>query len=202
MTHRIGIFGGSFDPVHIGHLIIASDICDRLALDAVHFVLAPRPPHKASLWASDDARREMLARAVYSDDRFVLDLREFERSGPSWTVDTVESFAEEFSGADLFFIMGEDSLADFHTWREPERIIARAQLAVAARPGVELTPAHLLRFSAEERSRIHSVESPEIGISSTMIRERIERNAEIRYLVPDRVAEYIRTRRPYNKGAM
>jgi nicotinate-nucleotide adenylyltransferase len=199
MISRIGIFGGSFDPVHTGHLIIASDICDRLMLGTVHFVLSPRPPHKAALWATDEHRREMLAAAIADDPRFALDLREYKRTGPSWTVDTVASFADEFPAAERFFIMGEDSLADFHTWREPERILANVQLAVATRPGVELSPRHLHRFSEDERARIHVVESPEIGISSTLVRERIARGASIRYLVPEMVERYIRAHRPYGQ---
>jgi nicotinate-nucleotide adenylyltransferase len=202
MIHRVGIFGGSFDPVHAGHLIIASDICDRLNLDRVHFVLSPRPPHKLALWASDTDRKNMLNAAIADDERFVLDLREFERTGPSWSVDTVTSFAAEFPDAERFFIMGEDSLADFHSWREPERILANARLAVAARPGVVLAAEHLLRFTPTDRARIHTVESPEIGISSTMVRNRIERGASIKYLVPDDVERYITLNQPYGAGPL
>ena len=200
VTPRIGIFGGSFDPIHLGHLVIASDICDRLQLDAVHFVLAPRPPHKQLLWASDEDRRAMLEHAIAADDRFVPDFREFGRTGPSWSVDTVASFADEFPGAVLFFIMGSDSLADFHSWRQPERILGLAQLAVAARPGVELSTSHLQRFTASDRDRIARVDTPEIAISSTMIRDRIRDHASIRYLVPEAVEAYIVAQHPYDEG--
>jgi nicotinate-nucleotide adenylyltransferase len=202
MTRRIGIFGGSFDPVHLGHLVIASDIHDRLHLDAVHFVLAPRPPHKHLLWAADEDRIAMLEAAIENDPRFILDTREFSRSGPSWSVETVASFAAEFPGAHLFFIMGEDSLADFHTWREPDRLLQLAELAVAARPGFDVHPERLSTFNEQERSRIHPIESPQIEISSTMIRARILSGASIRYLVPDAVATYIARSQPYGSGPL
>lgn len=191
MTSRIGIFGGSFDPVHIGHLIVASDICDRLALDVVHFVLAPRPPHKSRLSAPDDARIEMLRLAITGDERFSLDLREFDRRGPSFSVDTIESFAAELPGAELFFLMGEDSLADLHTWKRPDRILELAHLAVAARPGALVDPARLTEPGSLATARIAMVETPEIGISSTLIRDRRSRGESIRYLVPAPVERFI-----------
>lgn len=202
MTNRIGIFGGSFDPVHIGHLIIASDLCDRLELDRVHFVLAPRPPHKTTLWASDDDRRAMLERAVADDPRFTPDYREFGRSGPSWSVETVASFAEEFPNAERFFIMGQDSLADFHTWREPHRFLSLARLAVAARPGASIAGDLIERFTPDERARIHPFETPMMEISSTMIRERLAAGFSIRYLVPPAVEAFIVAGKPYPTGPL
>jgi len=200
MIRRIGIFGGSFDPVHIGHLIIASDVFDRLDLAAVHFVLAPRPPHKVGLWASDGDRASMLELAISPDPRFVLDLREFDRQGPSWSVDTVESFSAQFPGVELYFVMGEDSLAEFHTWRSPERILSLAHLAVASRPGAHVSSLDLSQFSDTERDRIHLIESPEVDISSTSIRDRIWSGRSVRYLVPEAVAEYITRQTPYERN--
>lgn len=200
MTNRIGIFGGSFDPVHIGHLIIASDVFDRLDLAAVHFVLAPRPPHKVSLWASDRDRASMLEHAIEPDPRFVLDLREFDRTGPSWSIDTVESFSAQFPGVELYFIMGEDSLTEFHTWKSPDRILSLAHLAVASRPGVHVSSLDLGHFSDAERERIHLIESPEVDISSTLIRDRVWSGRSVRYLVPEAVAEYITQQSPYERN--
>jgi nicotinate-nucleotide adenylyltransferase len=191
VTRRLGVFGGSFDPVHIGHLLIASDICAQLELDAVHFVLAPRPPHKQRLMGSDNDRIEMLRRAIEPDDRFVLDLREFERSGPSYSVQTLQAFAHDEPEADLFFIMGEDSLADFPTWHLPGRILELARLAVACRPGTEVDLAAITRSLPEAAGRVQMVETPELDISSSLIRARRQRGELIRYLVPAEVERYI-----------
>jgi len=191
VTRRIGVFGGSFDPIHIGHLLIASDICDQLALDAVHFVLAPRPPHKLRLMAADEDRIAMLRLAIEPDPRFILDLREFERPGLSYSVQTLASFAAECPEAERYFLMGEDSLADFPTWYEPERILDLAHLAVACRPGRDADPGEIIRRLPIGRDRIHMVETPELAISSSLIRERRRRGELIRYLVPASVEQYI-----------
>lgn len=197
MTKRLGIFGGSFDPIHIGHLLIASDICEHLCLDAVHFVLAPRPPHKQQLMAADTHRIAMLRMAIESDDRFVLDLREFDRTGPSFTVQTLESFVSEDPNATLFFIMGEDSLAEFPTWYQPERILQLAHLAVACRPGTDVDLASIGRKLPAATGRIDMVETPELEISSSLIRERRRKGIMIRYLVPAEVEHYITDRQLY-----
>jgi nicotinate-nucleotide adenylyltransferase len=197
VTRRLGIFGGSFDPVHVGHLLIASDICHRLKLDAVHFVLAPRPPHTLQLMASDLDRIEMLRRAIAHDERFVLDLREFERPGLSYSVQTLESFTEEDPEAELYFLMGEDSLADFPTWRQPERILELANLAVACRPGTDVDPDQIGQLFPHACGRVHIVETPELEISSSLIRARRQRGDIVRYLVPACVEQYIQERRLY-----
>ncbi len=197
MTRRLGVFGGSFDPVHIGHLLIASDICDRLKLDAVHFVLAPRPPHKLRLMAPDEDRIAMLCLATAPDERFVVDLREFERPGLSYSVQTLETFAEECPETELYFLMGEDSLAEFPTWREPERILALAHLAVACRPGSVADPDEIIRLFSIGEGRIHMVETPELAISSSLIRDRRQRDELIRYLVPADVEQFISERALY-----
>ena len=197
VTQRLGIFGGSFDPVHVGHLLIASDICARLELDAVYFVLAPRPPHKQQLVAPDADRIAMLERAIAPDVRFRLDLREFGRSGPSFTAQTLESFAGEAPAAELYFLMGEDSLADFPTWHQPERILALAHLAVACRPGTNVDPAAITRQLPEATGRVHMVETPELEISSSLIRSRRQHGEMIRYLVTAEVEQYILEQRLY-----
>lgn len=197
MTRRLGVFGGSFDPIHLGHLLIASDICDRLQLDAVHFVLAPRPPHKLRLMAPDEDRIAMLRLATAPDERFVIDLREFERPGLSYSVQTLETFAAECPDAELYFLMGEDSLAEFPTWREPKRILAIAHLAVACRPGSVADPDEVIQRFPIGNGRIHRVETPELAISSSLIRGRRQRGELIRYLVPADVERYIAERALY-----
>jgi len=197
MTRRLGVFGGSFDPIHVGHLLIASDLCDQLALDAVHFVLAPRPPHKERLMAPDADRIAMLTLAIAQDERFVLDLREFERPGLSFTIQTLASFKEECPASDLFFLMGEDSLADFPDWKQPADILELAQLAVACRPGTDADPVEIIRRFPTAAGRVHMVETPELAISSSLIRARRQTGQMIRYLVPAEVERYIGEHRLY-----
>jgi nicotinate-nucleotide adenylyltransferase len=147
--------------------------------------------------ASDEHRIEMLRRAISPDDRFVLDLREFERPGLSYSVQTLESFAGDDPNAELFFLMGEDSLADFPTWRQPERILQLARLAVACRPGTDVEPGQIEGLFPHSGGRVVMVETPELEISSSLIRARRRRGDIIRYLVSDGVDRYIHEHRLY-----
>ncbi len=197
MSAKIGIFGGTFDPIHIGHLIIASEICEKLRLDEIRFVVAPRPPHKNGIVASDEARVEMVQRAIESDDRFAIDLREFTRPGNSYTVDTVRSFYEDYPDTELTFIMGEDALRDFPSWNDPDVIVGLARIAVASRPKIELNLTKLYEQLPAALGRVIEVKTPEVAISSTLIRDRLARRESIRYLVPAAVETTIRDRSLY-----
>ncbi len=197
MSAKIGIFGGTFDPIHIGHLIIASEICEKLGLDRIHFVVAPRPPHKNGIVASDEARVEMVLRAIAADDRFTVDLREFDRPGNSYTVDTVRSFHDDFPESELTFIMGEDSMRDFPSWNDPDVIVGLARIAVASRPKIELNLTRLYEQLPSALGRVVEVKTPEVAISSTLIRDRLARGESIRYLVPAVVETAIHDRSLY-----
>ncbi|MGH2548032.1 MAG: nicotinate-nucleotide adenylyltransferase [Thermomicrobiales bacterium] len=199
MSSKIGIFGGTFDPIHIGHLIIASEICEKLELDEIRFVVAPRPPHKNGIVASDDDRVTMVLRAIERDRRFRIDLREFDRPGRSYTVDTIQSFHDEFPTSQLVFIMGEDSLLDFPSWNDPEIIVDLATIAVASRPKVDLDLSLLFERLPAARDRIIEVKTPEVAISSTLIRERLAKGESIRYLVPAEVETAIYDRSLYHE---
>jgi nicotinate-nucleotide adenylyltransferase len=199
LSSRIGIFGGTFDPIHIGHLIIASEICEKLELDEIRFVVAPRPPHKNGIVASDEDRVALVLSAIADDDRFVIDLREFERPGRSYTVDTIRSFHREFPDSDLVFIMGEDSLLDFPNWNDPDMIVDLATIAVASRPKIELDLSSLFERLPPARNRVTEVKTPEIAISSTLIRDRLARGESIRYLVPAAVETAIHDRALYQE---
>ena len=194
---RIGLLGGTFDPIHLGHLIIASEIFHRMKLDEVRFVVAPRPPHKDGITASDQDRISMVRTAIDADPRFVLDLIEFERSGTSYTIDTLRSFQERNTEAEIFFIMGEDSLRDFSSWDEPEGIVSIARLAVATRPGVSVDLESIFRVLPSARGRISIVATPEVAISSTAIRKRIREGVPITYLVPKNVETLIEEQQLY-----
>jgi nicotinate-nucleotide adenylyltransferase len=185
----VGVFGGSFDPVHAGHLIMAEVAADRLRLDEVVFVPAYRPAHKRTrAIATFEHRISMLRRATQGNPRFGVSGIEGERGGISYTVDTLESMSRK--GTSLHFILGEDSLAEFHTWHDPDRIVAMARLAVVPRRARTRRPGPRLR--AAWRRRVVMLDPPRIDISSTEIRRRLRDGKSVRYWVPDRVHSFIR----------
>lgn len=178
---RVGVFGGTFDPVHVGHLAIANAALEAAPLDRVIFVIAKRSPLKERAPAASEADRlAMLELALAGEPRFSVSRLELDREGPSYTVDTLERLA----GPDaLFLILGGDAIADFPRWKDPDRIARLATLVVAERPG------------APERSgtvvRIGAFDAPRLDISSRELRARAARGRSLRYLVPDPVWRHI-----------
>lgn len=192
---RLGIFGGTFDPVHLGHLILAEQCREQAALDQVLFVPAARPPHKLDQDITPfDQRAEMLALALSGQPAFQVDAMEKHRQGPSYTVDTLEVLRDHHPDADLLLMIGSDTLADLPTWRQPRRILDLAQLLVVARPDFSVPdPDQVSRALELERPlNIHLVDAPLIAISSRDIRRRVARGGSIRYQVPRAVEAYIR----------
>jgi nicotinate-nucleotide adenylyltransferase len=190
---RIGILGGTFDPVHNGHLYIANALRAALDLERVVWVPAGRPPHKTGqIVSSDRDRLAMLELALAGSATDQISTIDIERSGPSYTADTLEILAERFAPARLFFLMGEDSLRDLPTWHDPERLLRTAELAVAARPGVVADLAAVARHIPTVQGRVHLIPTKEIAISSSEIRRRVRENLSIRGLVPAVVEAYIR----------
>lgn len=185
---RLGLFGGSFDPVHNGHLSLANCCADQAGLDAVWFVPAAVQPFKPhGPVASDADRVAMLRLATAERDDFVVSTTETDRGGFSYTVDTLRQIHAERPEAKLFFLMGADSLNDLPKWREPEEILRLATPMVVQRPGETLD-------SEIEHVR---VEMTPVDISSSAIRERLSHGEPIDELVPDAVAQYIRQSRLY-----
>ena len=183
-AERLGVFGGSFDPVHVGHLIMAEEALQRLRLDRLLFVPASRPAHKRSrALASIEHRVAMLRLAVRGEPRFEVSTVEAERDGVSFTVDTLEALAR--SGRALYFVMGQDSLDDFPTWREPERIARLARLVVVPR-GRGRRPS----VGRALRGRVAFLDPPSIGISSSEIRRRLKLGLTVRWWMPDRALDY------------
>lgn len=183
----VGLFGGTFDPPHLGHFIVAQDVAEALALDELRFVVAAHPPHKADAeYAPAATRARMVEAAVHGDRRFCVSRIELEREGPSYTVDTLRALREADSDAQWRLIIGVDQLEAFHTWREPEAILAMARLVVIARDGIE---------AAAVRTRMDiehdTVEVTRVDVSSTGVRRRIAQGRPIRYLVPDAVRRII-----------
>ncbi len=204
---RLGIFGGTFDPVHLGHLIVAEQAREQCALDEVRFIPAGHPPHKhgRALTAASH-RLAMLRFAVAGHAAFRVDDREIRRPGPSYTVVTLEELRGELPQAELFLIMGADSLRDLPDWHQPERICTLATLVVANRPGLpaadrgepsagDALPACDARRPGgrplPDQTRIIDVRVPPIGISATDLRRRVAEGRSIRYLVPRSVEVYI-----------
>lgn len=199
---RIGVFGGSFDPVHVGHLVVAESCREQAGLDRVIFVPAAVPPHKQdrSLAPADD-RLAMVRLATGGHDAFEASSVELDRGGVSWTVDTLATLAAAHPGAELRLILGPDALADLPTWREPARILALAEPLAVERESLDdvaalASDARLAGLLGPERlARLltHRVRMPAIGIRSSMLRERVAAGRSIRYLVPRAVDVYIRT---------
>jgi nicotinate-nucleotide adenylyltransferase len=195
---RIGILGGTFDPVHNGHLHIANALRAALGLERVIWVPAGRPPHKTGQIVSKDRDRlAMLELAIAGSANDEISTIDVDRSGPSYTADTLEILAERFSPARLFFLMGEDSLRDLPTWNDPERLLRVAELAVAARPGVDADLESVARHIPAVRQRVHLVPTDEIAISSSEVRRRVRQNESIQGMVPAPVETYIRDHRLY-----
>ena len=190
---RVGIYGGTFDPIHIGHLVIASKIQATLHLDEVVFVPAGIPPHKdPALVTPASDRLAMLRLAIADNPTFTVDTLELDRDGRSFTADTLRTFREREPDADLWFIMGGDSLADLHTWRSPATIASLTRLAVARRPGWDTDIEAANRRTPATTGRIDLIDTPLIDIASHEIRARVRDGQPVRYLIPDSVLEYIR----------
>jgi nicotinate-nucleotide adenylyltransferase len=182
---RIGVFGGTFDPPHLGHLIAAADAYAALALDRVLFVPAAVQPLKLDrVRTSARCRLEMVRAAVAADERFAVDELELRRTGPSYTADTLEELSTRFERAELFLLVGADVTVDLVRWYRPERILELATLAVLDRGGDAV---HEL-----PGARVVRVPVTRIDISATEIRRRAACGESIRYLVPDAVREIIR----------
>jgi nicotinate-nucleotide adenylyltransferase len=189
---QIGILGGTFDPIHYGHLIIAEAAMDQLGLDRIEFLPANDPPHKPEGSVSPARHRAaMVQTAIDPVDYFELNCIEMERAGPSYTVDSLEQLVRERPQDSFWFIIGGDSLRDLPAWRSPERILELASLAVIDRPGAIYDLAGLEGLVPGLRQRIALVEAPLIDISATLLRRRFAAGGSIRFQTPDSVIAYM-----------
>jgi len=189
--HRIGILGGTFDPIHHAHLAIADEARVVLGLDQVLFVPAAQQPFKAQHWTSAAHRLAMVEAAVAANRYFAVSELELQRPGPSYTVDTLESLHAIYSGGQFWFILGADALQGLPRWHAIERLAGLTRFAMVGRPGIALD---LRRIEAEQpalRGLIERIAGPDLDLSSTEIRARVVAGLPVRYLVPDAVAEYI-----------
>ncbi|MCU0727530.1 MAG: nicotinate-nucleotide adenylyltransferase [Planctomycetes bacterium] len=194
---RIGCFGGSFDPVHLGHLVLAESCREALRLDVVRFIVAGVPPHKASrTLAGAPDRLAMVRLAIAGHPAFLADDREIRRESVSWTIDTIRELRAEHPGDELFWLIGADTLPELPSWREASALLDLVTIATASRPGSDpeaALQALLGPFGPARvrRLRDHLVPMPLVGISSTAVRSRAVSGRSLRYLVPQAVARHI-----------
>ena len=197
---NIGVLGGTFDPIHIGHLILAEEGRARLNLAEIIFVPGCQPWLKAdSPISSAEHRVEMVRLTIADRPCFKLEAMEVGRPGPSYTVDTISELKTRLeTGDELFFILGADNLAELSLWREPSRLIIMCHLVVVPRPDYPLPDLKALEAIIPGLShRVTLMDKPEIDISASVIRGRVARGLPIHHLVPEQVAEYIRQHKLY-----
>jgi nicotinate-nucleotide adenylyltransferase len=189
---KIGILGGTFNPIHIGHLIIAQDALEAARLDRVLFIPSATPPHKRLDGPVSAAHRlRMVELAIAGQRRFAADDLEIRRGGKSYSVDTLVELRRRYPGAEFHFIIGADSLSELHRWKDARRLVKLCRFIAAARPGFEPKPARLPGL------RYRLLRAHPCAIASRDIRRRLARGQSIRYLVPDAVVGYIRRHKLY-----
>ncbi len=187
---RLGVMGGTFDPIHHGHLVAASEVAAALSLDQVIFVPTGEPWQKPQVTASED-RYLMTVIATASNPRFKASRVDIDREGPTFTIDTLRDLRALYPDAELFFITGADAIAQILSWRDVDQIWGLAHFVAVTRPG------HRLELPPHPEGAISTLEIPALSISSTDIRERVEQSKPVWYLVPDGVVQYIGKHRLY-----
>ena len=190
---RVGIFGGTFDPIHMGHLIVAETIMDEFHLDKVVFIPAAVPPHKLDKQISPAKHRYMMTMlATCSNPRFQVSDMEMHRQGPSYSRDTLAQLIEEHgSDTEFYFIVGADSVENLHTWNRIDELLTMCHFIGASRPGCMPDMEKIAQRFVPLVEKIHCLETPELEISSTEIRHRVGQKRTIRYIVPETVEQYI-----------
>ena len=190
---RRGVLGGTFDPIHLGHLRAAENAREALELDEILFVPSGSPPHRSGPLSHPLDRYAMVAMATALHPAFVASDVEVAREGPSYTADTLAVLQARRPGDSLYLIVGSDTFAEMGTWRDPERVFASCTVAVAERPGAPTAAPPAGTASA----RVTRLPGPGLAISATEVRRRVRKGASVRYLVPDAVADYIAKRGLY-----
>ncbi len=200
---RLGVLGGTFDPIHYGHLVIAEDARVHLKLEKVLFVPAHEPPHKLKgTYSAFEHRVRMTSLAIADNPHFAVSLIEANRVGPSYSVDTLRQLLTEFGpGAELFFVVGMDSLANFLSWHQPADLLTLCRLAVAERAGYRANLATLIEALPALAQRLDLIDTPELSISSTDLQRRVQLGLSIRYQTPPQVERYIYKHGLYRDGS-
>lgn len=200
---RLGVMGGTFDPVHIGHLVIAEAAREKLVLERVLFIPTGIPPHKTPLGITDGKHRlEMVRRAIKDNPYFAISGIEVSRKGVSYTVDTLQKLRQIYGEeCMIYFIMGADTVWDLLNWKQYEKVFRLCSFAAVARPGYDMakTIRHIEFLERHFFADIQMVKAPLIDFSSTDIREKIARGESVKYLVPESVREYIMKKGLYHE---
>lgn len=187
---KIGLIGGTFDPPHYGHLLIAQESLSQCDLDEIWFIPTAIPPHKINKVITPDEKRiEMVRKAITDHPFFSMSLIEFERSGRSYTIDTVKELKLKFPNDKFFFIIGADMINDLTNWKSIDELVEDIPFIGVKRPGYVINSPY--------QDRIIQIEIPQLEISSSMLRERFRNSDNTRYLVPECVREYIEVNRVY-----
>jgi len=191
-TGRIALMGGTFDPVHYGHLLVAEEARQQYQLDEVVFVPNNISPHKKDYQVSRaEGRYAMVVLATADNPQFCVSRQELERPGPSYSIDTIRAFRQELGpNVQLYFITGADAILEILTWRQPQDILSECQLIAAYRPGFDLKKIGAV-LGEDLASKVQMLAMPAMDISSTQIRQRVAQGQSIRYLTPPAVADYI-----------
>jgi nicotinate-nucleotide adenylyltransferase len=197
---RLGLYGGTFDPIHLGHLILAEQCREACGLDRLWLIATGSPPHKPGGRTPVGHRLEMVKIAIAGHPAFAASDIEAKRPGPHYSVETLEAIRQDHPDDELFFLIGADSLADLPTWREPERIAQIATIVVVNRPGIEeADPSRLPDFGPGSHP-LAWVSIPPVGIASSDLRRRLAEGRSIRYMVPRGVEAYIEAHGLYRSG--
>jgi nicotinate-nucleotide adenylyltransferase len=192
VSERLAIFGGTFDPIHYGHLAIAEEVRWTLATTRVLFVPTSQQPLKTSTHIATAAQRLEMARLAIADNSgFAVHDLEIRRGGRSYSFDTVVALQVEYRGAELFFVVGADLIADLPRWYAIDRLLALCRFVVMTRPGYQIDLDHLYTTLPSAQGRMQVIEGPALDISATALRERLASGAPVRYQIPDVVAAYI-----------
>ena len=196
---KIGIFGGTFDPVHQGHMIIGEQVMDELDLDRMIFLPGGIPPHKeaSSVRASAEDRLKLVNAAVSGNERFSVDRIEIDAGRPMHSVETVSLLKARSPQDEWFFVTGADEVSNLLTWKDPDRLLEEVVMVAATRPGYDLSRLDHLEDGLQNFDRIFPVECSRVDISATNIRRRILQGKSIRYLVPEAVHEIIEQKELY-----
>jgi nicotinate-nucleotide adenylyltransferase len=197
---RLGLFGGTFDPIHLGHLILAEQCREACALDRVWFIVAGAPPHKLGGRTAIAHRLEMVRIAIAGHPAFEVSEIEAQSPGPHYSVETLEAIHRDLPDAELFFLIGADSLADLPHWRQPDRIARLANVVVVNRPGIDPPEGMPWPDFGPDAKLLRSVTIPPIGIASHDLRRRLVEGRSVRYLVPRGVEAYIEAHAIYRAG--
>lgn len=201
IKHKVGILGGTFDPIHIGHLILAQSAYEQLGLEKVYFLPSGMPPHKLKRegGAGDCDRVEMTRLAIEDNAAFVLNTMEMDSKEPTYSYITIKKLSEQYPENDYYFIIGEDSLVDFASWRNPEEIVKYCHIVAGIRPGSSDEKIEEIIKKTKEAvggDYIH-IKSPALEISSREIRQKILNSESVKYYIPDKVLDYIRKNNIY-----